>query len=94
VSERPPNLAEKFFSDVLDEAERLGLKWWEKLALTLAVALLAVVLRYGGEAAQKLLKSIVWKLEPAPEWTTSDGGPSGPGVALETGEPDKSGGSG
>lgn len=62
-----------FARDVLDEADELGLAWWEHLALILAVALITVASRRAGAAVWNKIRSIEWKVEPAPE-PVSDGG--------------------
>ena len=62
-----------FVRQVLDEAERLGLPKWQRLLLTLAVAILAVVLRLAGRELWQAIRRIEWKVEPSPE-PISDGG--------------------
>jgi hypothetical protein len=64
---------EAFFREVMDESRRLGLAWWERLALIIATALLVVASRRIGAAAWDALRSIEWKVEPAPA-PVSDGG--------------------
>lgn len=49
-----------FLRDVLDEADALGLAWWERLALILAAAILAVA----GRRAWTAIRSIEWRVEP------------------------------
>ncbi len=59
--------------DVLDEADNLGLAWWEHLALILAMAILRVLARRSAKAVTEAFKSIDWTAHPAPE-PISDGG--------------------
>jgi hypothetical protein len=68
-----------FARDVLDEADDLGLTWWEHLALVLAVALLTVASRRAGAAVWNKIRAIEWKVEPLDETqrVISDGGEAG-----------------
>lgn len=61
-----------FAREVLDEADKLGLKWYEHLALILVVALLSVVMRRVGSEAWDRLRKVEWSVEPAPQ-PISDG---------------------
>lgn len=65
-------MANSFVRDVLDEADGLGLTWWEHLALILAAALISVAARRGGRVLWDAIRSVDWKAEPAPE-PISDG---------------------
>lgn len=69
---------EAFFREVMDEARRLGLAWWERLALVIAAALLVVAARRTGAAAWDALRSIEWKVEPG---TVADEG----GIVVDRG---------
>lgn len=70
-----------FIAEIIQQAARLGLGWWERIAIILGTALLIVLGRY---AFRFLAKG---KLEPTPD-VGSDGGLSGPGVALEPVKPE------
>ena len=71
--------ARSTFAAVMDEAGRLGLAWWERIAVILAAALLLVM----GKQAREVLRRV--KVEP---WDVVGGD-----VNVPTGEPtDYSGG--
>lgn len=65
-----------FARDVLDEADRLGLTWWEHLCLVLAVALLSAAGRRAGSALWERIRKIEWGGPPPVD-------PSGPGDSPE-----------
>jgi hypothetical protein len=77
---------EGFFRAVLDVASRLGLRWYERVALILAAALLV----YAGREAVEAVRAIEWKVEPSPA-PLSDGGIAAdreiPPAVLTEGEP-------
>ena len=69
------------FAAVMDEAGRLGLAWWERIAVILAVALLLVM----GKEARNVLRRV--KVEP---WDVVGGDPTitPPGANVDTTPPD------
>jgi hypothetical protein len=69
------------FAKVMAEAGRLGLVWWERLVLILAVALLLVM----GREARDVLRNL--KLEP--QEPADEGGAMPPGQQFPT-DPDRS----
>lgn len=81
--------ARRIFAAVMDEAGRLGLKPWERLALILAVALLLVM----GKEARRVLVNVKFEPQddpdhrdrPASVTTDSNGTPLTPGPIDPTG---------
>jgi hypothetical protein len=63
--------ARAYFREVLTEAARLGLGFWERIALILGAALVVVSFRSLGSALRSVSFNV--KIEPAPE-PISDGG--------------------
>ena len=63
--------ARAFFRDVLDEAARLGLGFWERIALILGASLVIVSFRTLGSALTGVRFHVT--VEPAPQ-PISDGG--------------------
>jgi hypothetical protein len=58
-----------FVREVLDAASELGLRWWERLVLVLAAALLAVL----GRRVWHAVSVVSWPEVPAVEPPLSDG---------------------
>ncbi len=76
-----PGPATAFLRDVLAEAGALGLPWWQQLALTLALALLAVL----GRDAWELIRHVQWKVTVEPQPVVDEGGVQPAGVVPTTG---------